>query len=60
MTIVKTTYICNVFKVSRQTVKNWRDDGLPTVVGRGKIFRYNLIEVFEWLKKSGREVRIDG
>ena len=60
MTIVKTTDICNVFKVSRQTVKNWRDDGLPTVVGRGKIFRYNLIEGFEWLKKSGREVRIDG
>lgn len=60
MTVVKTTDICNVFKVSRQTVKNWRDDGMPVVVGRGKVYRYDLLAVFEWLKKSGREIKING
>lgn len=42
--IVSTEQLMNLMKVSRQTITNWKDQGLP-VYARGK---WDLIKVFEW------------
>ena len=42
--IVTTEQLMNIMRVSRQTITNWKDQGMPPY-GRGK---WDILKVFEW------------
>jgi len=52
-TLVSTGFLCKYYDISRQAIYKWRKDGCPTVVSTGKMFRYNFLEVVEWLNGRG-------
>ena len=52
-TIVSTSFLCKHYDISRQAIYKWRKEGCPTVVSTGKMFRYNFIEVEEWIENRG-------
>jgi predicted DNA-binding transcriptional regulator AlpA len=59
--LLKTSELCDVLGVSRQCVYKWRnqDNPLPTAVNNtesgGKLIRYKLEDVMEWLNSNGKE-----
>jgi len=63
--LLKTSELCGVLGVSRQCVYKWRnqDNPIPTAINNtssgGKLIRYNLKEVMEWLNKNGKEERAE-
>lgn len=42
--------LCEYFKVSRQTVYNWQQEGMPHERLGKMLLRFNIEEVREWLK----------
>lgn len=42
--------LCEILKVSRQTLQNWRKEGMPSEKF-GKLVRFNKDEVYQWLKQ---------
>jgi len=44
-----TEELCKLFRVTRTTMLRWRNEGMP-YHGKGKVLRYKLSEVEEWLK----------
>ena len=59
--LLKTSELCDVLGVSRQCVYKWRiqEHPLPTAVNNtesgGKLIRYKLEDVMEWLNNNGKE-----
>ena len=41
--------LCDLLKVTRQTLNNWRKKGMPCEKF-GKIVRFDKDKVYEWLK----------
>ena len=54
-TIVSTGFLCKYYDISRQAIYKWRKEGCPTVVSTGKMFRYNFIDVQEWINNRGSD-----
>ena len=48
--LVTTTELANLFKVTRQTVYNWRKDGCPVYFSNKKTIRYDFHAVIDWLR----------
>ena len=53
--------LCYLLRVSRATVKRWRDNnGLPSEhVAWSSVPHYRLSSIMEWLEGSGRELYLD-
>lgn len=51
--ILTTDELCRRLKVSRTTLWNWRNNGMP-VIKKGSLIRYDLQEVLKWLKKNDK------
>lgn len=47
---ITTKELCDLLKVSRQTLTNWRKEGLPHEKF-GKLVRFNKEKVYKWLKE---------
>jgi len=45
-----TEQICNELGIERQSLKRWRDQGMPYLPVGGRNVRYNLYDVLEWLR----------
>jgi excisionase family DNA binding protein len=45
--------VCEILKVSRETLYNWRKDGLPFTRVMTTI-RYNLDEVRRWIEEQNK------
>ena len=48
--------------MSSQTVKLWRNEGMPVYINSGRTLRYKLNDVIEWLNnrgENGRKSRLD-
>ena len=60
--LLKTKDLCDQLSVTRQTIHKWRKIGLPCVFSKGRIIRYNLQEVIDWLQihKTERSIKKDG
>ena len=43
----------DILRVSKTTIQNWRDQGMPVAVDSDMIKRYRFKEVVEWLNKKG-------
>lgn len=48
--------VCEWLSVSRHTMYRWRKRGLP-FIGRGRLRRYNLVEVLGWVDKYDTKLR---
>ena len=48
--LVKMKDICDLLKVSRTTINNWRKKGMP-YEKFGTIVRFDKEKVYEWLKE---------
>lgn len=63
--LIKTSELCSILGVSRQCVYKWRnqDNPLPTAInntnGGGKLIRYKLEDVMEWLNSNGKESKAE-
>ena len=54
ITMIKTKDLIKIYNVHRNTILRWRKLGMPhTNIGR--VVRYNLNEVAEWLKNYNKE-----
>lgn len=51
--LVTTKELSSLLKVTRQTVANWRKEGLP-FMKLGRSIRFDYDEVIEWLKERGK------
>jgi phage terminase Nu1 subunit (DNA packaging protein) len=49
-TYLTTRELMNLFKVSRQTILNWRKQGLPYKKLSSQTFRYEPDKITEWIK----------
>lgn len=54
--LVITKDLMEHFKVSENTVYNWRKQGMPYVQNSRKSIRYNMIEVLEWYKRRNEDI----
>lgn len=51
MELMTNEQLCEYLKVTRQTLYNWREEGMPSIkIGRG--VRFELEKVMEWLKEN--------
>lgn len=44
-----------LLQVSRQTIYDWRKEGMPYIQINGRSVRFDYDEVIEWLKSRSRE-----
>ena len=49
--LLTTKEIADKFRVTRQTVYNWRKEGCPVFISSQKTMRYDLDAVMRWLRK---------
>ena len=49
--LITVNELCEIMKVTRTTVDNWRKQGMP-YKKFGKMVRFDKEEVMEWLKKK--------
>lgn len=54
--LVTTDQICEHFKVSRNTVNNWRRQGIPFIRNSRKTIRYNMDDVLEWYQRRNEDI----
>lgn len=52
--LMKTKELCDKLKISRQTVWNFRKQGMPVAWRSGKIIRYNYVDVLNWMDKRNK------
>lgn len=52
--LIDTNQLADEFKVSRQTIFNWRKEGMP-YHRLNHMIRFDLGEVVDWLKEKGVE-----
>ena len=61
--LIKTSELCSILGISRQCIYKWRnqDNPIPTAVnntnGGGKLIRYKLEDVLEWLNSKAKILR---
>lgn len=51
-TLITTNELCELLKVSRTAIANWREEGMP-YEKYGKIVRFDEEIVLEWLRNKG-------
>ena len=49
--LISTKELCEKLNISRQSVWNFRNQGMPVAWRSGKIIRYNYVDVLNWLDK---------
>lgn len=54
MNVVTEKELCEILSVTRQTLVALRKRGMPCFLLGTKLVRYDLQEVLDWLKESGR------
>lgn len=47
--LITTAELCEKLSISRQTVFNFRKQGMPVALRSGKIIRYNYVDVLNWM-----------
>ena len=60
--LLTTEQLSEYLQVTNQTIKLWRNDGMPVHINSGRTLRYKLDDVIEWLNnrgKNGRKSRLD-
>tara|TARA_R110000824_G_scaffold145870_1_gene314371 strand:+ start:146 stop:358 length:213 start_codon:yes stop_codon:yes gene_type:complete len=63
--LLKTSELGGILGVSRQCIYKWRnqENPMPTAVNNtsigGKLIRYKLEDVMEWLNSNGKENRAE-
>ena len=60
--LLTTEQLSHHLQVSSQTVKLWRNEGMPVYINSGRTLRYKLNDVIEWLNnrgENGRKSRLD-
>lgn len=57
--LLTTEQLSKHLQVSPQTVKLWRNDGMPVYVNSGRTLRYKLDDVIIWLNNRGDNGRLD-
>ena len=60
--LLTTEQLSHHLQVSSQTVKLWRNEGMPVYINSGSTLRYRLDDVIEWLNnrgENGRKSRLD-
>ena len=55
--LIKTTDLCNLLEVTRQTIYRWRQAGMPVAIDntadlQGKTIRYDWDDVRRWLNRN--------
>ena len=55
--LIKTTDLCNLLEVTRQTIYKWRQAGMPVAIDntadlQGKTIRYDWDDVRRWLNRN--------
>lgn len=51
--LITTKELSSLLKVTRQTIGNWRREGMP-FMKFGTTVRFDYDEVIEWLKERGK------
>ena len=49
--MISTRELCDRLNLSRQLVYNFRKQGMPVAFRSGKIIRYSLVDVLNWMDK---------
>ena len=47
--LITTADLCKKLRLSRQTIFNFRKQGMPVAFRTGKIIRYNFVDVLNWM-----------
>ena len=60
--LYKTSELCDLFGVTRQSIYKWRQAGMPVAIDnskngliRGKTIRYDIDDVISWLNYTDRD-----
>ena len=60
--LYKTSELCDLFGVTRQSIYKWRQAGMPVAIDnskngliRGKTIRYDIDDVISWLNRTDRD-----
>jgi len=54
--ILTTKELMEKLKVSRKTISNWLNEGMPCIRLGKKLIRYELNEVIDYLEKRGEQL----
>ena len=55
--LYKTSHLCDMLEVTRQTIYKWRQAGMPVAIDntadlQGKTIRYDIDDVMNWLNRN--------
>jgi phage terminase Nu1 subunit (DNA packaging protein) len=56
-TYLTTRELMETFKVSRQTILNWRKQGMPYEALSPQTFRYEFTEIMKWMRQRAGQIQ---